>query len=254
MNRLIKSVFGSLGVEVRLHKNIPAARAREKHAAMIRQWELLRRYRPNTILDIGANEGQCAAILREVFPAATILSFEPLSDCFTAVEKYLADHGPGKAFQTALGDRNETTTIHRNDFTPSSSMLPMAQLHKEEFPQTESMRPEEVQVQRLDDMAPSIDITPPYVIKVDVQGFEGQVIEGGRKTFSNAEALVVELSSYSLYEGQSTFESVQEQLETLGFLFRGVIEQAYSKSDRRILQFDGLFENRRFDAEPEESR
>ncbi|MEO1524583.1 MAG: FkbM family methyltransferase [Planctomycetota bacterium] len=245
MNNLIKSVFGSLGVEIRLHKNIPTARAREKHAAMIRQWELLRRYEPKTLLDIGANEGQCAAILREVFPKSRILSFEPLSDCFAAVESYLAANGPGAAYHTALGDKNETTTIHRNDFTPSSSMLPMAQLHKEEFPQTESMRPEEVCVQRLDDLAPELEIESPYIIKVDVQGFEGQVIDGGRETFAGAEALVVELSSYSLYEGQSTFESVQEQLESLGFLFRGVIEQAYSKSDRRILQFDGLFEHRR---------
>ena len=36
---------------------------------------------------------------------------------------------------------------------------------------------------------------------------------------------------------------VHQQLEALGFVFRGTIDQMLSPKDGRILQFDGLFEN-----------
>ena len=72
-----------------------------------------------------------------------------------------------------------------------------------------------------------------------------QLIEGGRETLANAHAVVMELSSYELYEDQSTFESVFPEMHSLGYLFRGVIDQMRSPRDGRILQFDALFENDR---------
>lgn len=243
MKRLIKNLFESVGVEVRLASNVAENRQREKREAVIQQWSLLRRYLPGTILDIGANEGQSAVLLRQLFPDAAIYSFEPLSDCHQKVADFLSANGPGEAFHCALGDSNETSTIHRNEFSPSSSLLPMDSMHKNEFPKTTESRPEQIDVKRLDDLASTLDLTDPFVIKVDVQGFEGPVIRGGSETFRRAHAVVIELTSYPLYESQSTFEEIQQQLYSLGFVFRGVIDQMHSPKDGRILQFDALFEN-----------
>ncbi len=69
------------------------------------------------------------------------------------------------------------------------------------------------------------------------------MIAGGKETFGRAAALVIELTSYPLYQSQPTFEEVQDQLQVLGFVFRGVIDQMHSPKDGRILQFDALFEN-----------
>ena len=62
----------------------------------------------------------------------------------------------------------------------------MDSLHKSEFPQTANSWPEEIEVRRLDDLADEMSLEPPIVIKVDVQGFEGRVIAGGKETFSGA--------------------------------------------------------------------
>lgn len=236
--------MSKLGVDVRLVRNIPLARKKQKHDDLISRWRLLSRYIPKTILDIGANEGQCAALLREAFPEATLVSFEPLADCFAKVERFHRQNGPGQAFPFALGNENATQTIHRNDFTPSSSLLPMEKMHHHEYPQTVNSHPEEIRVRRLDDVMSELNVDYPLVIKADVQGYEGHVIEGGQETFRKASAAVLEVTSYPLYEGQSTFDSINDQLTDLGYVFRGIVDQSISKHDRRILQFDGLFENR----------
>jgi FkbM family methyltransferase len=232
-------------LDVRLIRNLQQARNEQKKQAAVDRWRLLERYRPQSILDIGANEGQFARLIREIFPDAKLYSFEPLGDCFAKVDAYLKEFGPGKAFPVAIGAENTSSRIHRSAFSPSSSLLKMGKLHAEEFPQTAETRYEDIQVRRLDDVASELSIEPPCIVKIDVQGFENQLIEGGRKTLANAHAVVMELSSYELYQDQSTFESVFPEMHSLGYLFRGVIDQMRSPRDGRILQFDALFENER---------
>lgn len=242
MKNLIRSAFGLFGLEIRWQSRLREAWAEEKRMAQIAPWKQLLRYSPGTILDIGANTGHSVRLFRELMPEVTIYSFEPLADCFHSVAEMLTASPPGKAFQCALGDTEEATTIHRNEFTPSSSLLPMEALHHEEFPYTTATTEETIQVKRLDDVVAELVITPPMIVKIDVQGFEDRVIRGGEHTLLQAAAIVVELSSYSLYEGQPSFADVHDQLDRLGFVFRGTIDQMLSPTDGRILQFDALFE------------
>ena len=244
MKNLIRAGFGLFGLDVRLQSRVRQAWAEEKRLAQLQPWKQLLRYNPATILDIGANDGHSARVFRELMPDVTIFSFEPLADCFAQVSAELEASPPGKAFHCALGDTDETTVIHRNDYSPSSSLLPMDSLHREEFPNTAKASEETIRVRRLDDLIPELSITSPLVAKIDVQGFEDRVIRGGRQTLKQAAAIVVELSSYPLYTGQPSFADVHDQLAELGFVFRGTIDQMLSPKDGRILQFDGLFENR----------
>ncbi len=243
MKNLVRSAFGLMGLDIRRQSKLHEAYVEEKRLANVRPWQQLERYNPATILDIGANDGHSVRVFRELMPTVTIHSFEPLSDCFVQVQTELKKCPPGSAHHFALGDRDETSLIHRNDYTPSSSLLPMDELHREEFPKSANSREEKIQVRRLDDVAPDLNLVEPIVAKIDVQGFEDRVIRGGEKTFQRAAAIVVELSSYPLYEGQPSFADVHDQLASIGFVFRGTVDQMLSPKDGRILQFDGLFEN-----------
>ena len=231
------------GVEIRLQSTVQQLRSAEKADAMIQPWRQLMRYSPKTILDIGANDGYSVTLFRQIFPDARIVSFEPLADCFQIVQTKIQEHPPGKAFHCALGDADESSIIHRSEFTPSSSLLPMDQIHREEFPHSARSTEEKITVRRLDGMLSELKLESPFIAKLDVQGFEDRVIRGGEQTFRKASAIVVELSAYSLYKGQATFSGVHSQLESMGFVFRGTIDQMYGPKDGRILQFDGLFEN-----------
>lgn len=245
MKKLLRSAFSMAGFDVRLKRRLGQARAEEKRLARMAPWKQLLRYRPATVLDIGANDGHSVMLFREIMPSVTIYSFEPLAICFQQVAAVLKANPPGRALQIALGEKEETSVIHRNDYTPSSSLLTMDQLHRDEFPYTATATEETIQIKRLDDVAPDLQIILPLIAKIDVQGFEDQVIRGGERTLQQAAAIVVELSSYPLYEGQPSFADVHHQLTLLGFVFRGVLDQMLSPKDGRILQFDGLFENTR---------
>ncbi|EMI17886.1 methyltransferase [Rhodopirellula maiorica SM1] len=249
MKNIIHALFGFVGLDVRLKSRLLATRNEEKRLAQLTPWKQLLRYNPATILDIGANDGYSVKVFREWMPEATIYSFEPIADCFRQVEQVLNETPPGQAFHFALGDTNETSIIHRNQSTPSSSLLPMDDLHRDEFPHTTNFVDETIQVKRLDDVADQLQIVGPLIVKIDVQGFEDRVIRGGERTLKMAHAIIVELSSYSLYQGQPSFADVHSQLDRLGFVFRGTVDQMLSPHDGRVLQFDGLFENLRFQME-----
>lgn len=194
-----------------------------------------------TILDIGANTGQFAKIIREILPTAKIYSFEPLPDCYEQLKLNAQRLQPHETFPFALGNQDGSTTINLNEFSPSSSLLPMEDLHKNELPHTANTRQVSIAVRRLDDL--KINISTPLIIKIDVQGFELEVLRGGIDTIRSASAVVVEVSALPLYAGAPSFDDVYRFLtDECGFGYQGNVDQWYSKIDGRILQMDCLFE------------
>src|ERR1041384_311072 len=83
-----------------------------------------------TVIDIGAHSGEFARMIKQVLPDAAVYSFEPLKDEF----ELLAQNPACTAFNCALRARNGSIEIHRSAYSQSSSILQMATLHKEAFP------------------------------------------------------------------------------------------------------------------------
>jgi FkbM family methyltransferase len=195
----------------------------------------------NTVLDIGANTGQFAKHIREIFPDAMIYSFEPLADCYEDLLTNFKDQPKYQAFNVALGDETAQKNFYRNEFSPSSSFLPMADLHKKNFPYTEKEHVERVEVIRLDDIAKTLNIKMPILVKIDVQGFEDNVIRGGECTISKADIIIIELSIDALYKDQPLFDDIYRTLLNLGFQYRGNYDQLCSPDNGKVLQVDGIF-------------
>lgn len=195
----------------------------------------------NTILDIGANTGQFAEKIHQVFPDAVLYSFEPLNDCYEELINKFKNIPQFKAFNLALGDETGVVEMHRNQYSPSSSLLPMAELHKTCFPYTKEEILLKVDVVCLDDIASSLELNKPMLVKLDVQGYEDKVILGGESVIGQADIVIVELSLEQLYEGQPLFEDVYNVMRSLGFRYRGNYDQLYSPDDGRVLQIDGIF-------------
>jgi FkbM family methyltransferase len=194
------------------------------------------------VLDVGANTGQFAELIRQVLPDARIISFEPIDECFKMLQKNMSTRPPFEAFQLALGNEPGEAIINRNAFSPSSSLLQMKALHVDELPQTREVQEETISVEKLDNLSSSLSLETPFIVKVDVQGFEEQVILGGSKTLAKADAVIIEVSSHPLFEGAPTFDQVYQLMKQLGFIYRGNVDQWKSRKDGRILQFDALFE------------
>lgn len=194
-----------------------------------------------TLLDVGANTGQFASAFRVVLPTAHIYSFEPLPDCCQRLRRKLSPRGRFEAFNVALGNTRGEMTFSRNEFTEASSLLPLARAHQEAFPWAANVQPVTVRVERLDALADQLQLTSKVLLKIDVQGYELEVLHGARATMSRVDFILVEISFRSLYDGQPPFEDVYACLRTAGFVYAGSFDQLLSPVDSSILQADALF-------------
>lgn len=182
-----------------------------------------------TVLDIGANNGASALWFRSVFPAAIVHSFEPLPSVFADLERVAAQsQGMIRAYQVALGEDTGRRVMFMHEKHPSSSsFLASSPLSKGIYPSTVKQVQVPVQVERLDEMVDGVPIglTNEVFIKLDVQGFELNVLRGGRKVLSRTTGVMLEVSLLSLYQGQPSFYEVASFMRESGFAFRGCVRQ-----------------------------
>jgi FkbM family methyltransferase len=195
-----------------------------------------------TVIDIGANIGQFALKIHKILPNAKIYSFEPLNDCYCKLVSNLKHVSNFRAFNYALGDTSDDNVeMHRSQFSPSSSLLKMSELHKQTFPYTDVETMEKISIRRLDEIANALNIEDNVLIKIDVQGFEEKVLAGGKKTISKAQIIIIETSIEQLYEGQSTFDGIVDIMKGMGYAFKGCWDQMKSPVDGRVLSCDLIF-------------
>jgi FkbM family methyltransferase len=202
--------------------------------------EWLKEYKLCTILDIGANEGQFAQKISFAFPHVRLLCFEPLKESFERLVKNVGHIQNAEFYHFALGATESRMSINKNEYSPSSSLLDMLDLHKSNFNFAVAVEAEEIEIRRLDD----IEITPlehPLLIKIDVQGYEMNVIKGGPKIINSADVVIIETSYYPLYKDQPLFDDIYKYFINHGFQFAGNIDQLIAPSTNKILQGDAVF-------------
>src|SRR5262245_50693685 len=208
---LVKRPLNVFGLDI-VRPSVNSTDTRQFKPSEANKFAWLSRLNINTIVDIGAHEGEFATLAHQILPKATIISFEPLQAAFRQLNFNTRTVPNFKAFNCALSDKNSTTGMHRNEFTPSSSLLRMVDLHKEAFPFTRDETIETVEVKRLDDVLRGMSLQDSILVKVDVQGYEDKVILGGENVISRAKLLLVETSFQTLYESQPLFGEVYDML------------------------------------------
>lgn len=243
INSHVKGFFELLGLDIRLIRNIETSQKKEWETKWTEQWRFLQKCDVRTIIDIGANTGQFATMIHRVCPLAKIISFEPLKDCFKELQSNLGGLPNVDVCNFALGDDDGAVEINRSNFRPSSSVLEMGDLHKRDWPESVAHSKELIQMRRLDGVLSNDRLAPELLVKIDVQGYELNVIRGGRRVLSRTSVAVIEVSFRELYEGQPLFEDINRAMTDLGFRYIGNVEQYASKIDGQILFADAIFEN-----------
>lgn len=194
-----------------------------------------------TIIDIGANEGQFSEKIRLLFPESKIFAFEPLPDTYQKLKLNFKNDKIFKAINYAVGDTKSNLMIEKNEYSPSSSLLEMNDTHKANFNFAIKTEKIEIETDTLDNLLVDEIIAKPILIKIDVQGFEDKVIKGGKKMIENAEMIICETSFYELYNNQTLFGEIYSYLTSIGFEYKGNIEQLKSPINNKILQADAIF-------------
>lgn len=201
----------------------------------------LPRVRPRTVLDIGGSHGQFAREAFRYFPEAPIYSFEPIPECYEEL-RALREQIPNlQPMNVALSDHDGEQELWLSGFRDSSSLQVMLPAHVEAWPNTAIEGRITVRVARLDIVAPTLALVEPIFAKLDVQGHELAVIEGGRETLSRCQRLMIECNFAPLYEGQPAFNDLHQAMYSMGFLFDGFIGHLRHPRTLELLSADAIF-------------
>jgi|CXWL01.1.fsa_nt_gi FkbM family methyltransferase len=192
--------------------------------------------KPNYVIDIGANMGEWTLLLKSIFTESKVLMIEPQSkhkeslenickinpDCFfsqsllgatiqNAIDFYVADDGFGNAGSSVF---------------PENSNVPVRAV---QMPMT-----------TLDSLILQFNIGSPDFIKLDVQGYELEVLRGAEKTMSNAAFVLLEVSTWPYNLGGPLMDEVIEWMSEKGFIVYDVCG-IHRRNDGTLLQIDMLF-------------
>ena len=207
-------------------------------AAAIEHDEVAFQHRFRTVIDVGGHTGQFALFAAERFPEARILCVEPLAEGRQAIERVL--DGSVEILPYAAGQEASRAQLHVSRASDSSSLLPITDNYTSAWAGTEEVATVEVDVRPLDDVLPAESLARPVLLKIDVQGGEGDVLRGARRVLEVVDEVYVECSFVEFYEGQVLADEVVELLRAAGLRLTGVYGVVHDRNGR-TLQSDLLF-------------
>jgi FkbM family methyltransferase len=192
-----------------------------------------------TIIDIGSNKGQFVLEAIKWHPNCRIFAFEPLSPERRVMERVLAGLPSLTVYPFALGEQETTTQIHVSSAADSSSILEQTPLQAQSFPGTQNVRRDEIKIRRLDQLLDRATLKAPVLCKIDVQGYELNVLRGFGTFLDAVDYLIVEVTNAPFYAGAPNSAEVIAFLAAHQFRIQGMYNMYMS--DGMCLQTDILF-------------
>lgn len=190
----------------------------------------------STVFDVGASRGQFALFARRRWPFATIVCFEPIPEAATKLHEVLGSSVT--LHRTALGAKKGTALLNLSKSDDSSSILPIGR-QASEFPGTGAVGSIAVDVGTLSDYVYAESVRP-VVLKIDVQGYELEVLRGAGEALQHVDEVLCECSFVQLYDGQPVAADITCYLRDHGFRLAHIA--AITTSDfGEQLQADFLF-------------
>lgn len=180
-----------------------------------------------TVIDVGANKGQFATFAQLRWPAAELICIEPLSSPRHCLER--VTRGRATVLPFSVGDIEGDTKIYLASRLDSSSLFKIAQLQKQIF-STQEAGEEVTTVKRLENVIDSRIVKRPALLKIDVQGFEYEVLKGAGELLEQIDIIYVELSYIELYQGQKLANHVFNLLEKNNFDYEGRYNSVFAGS------------------------
>jgi FkbM family methyltransferase len=209
-----------LGIPTMRHLDMPT---RLKHLAAIG-------FTPGVIYDVGSASGDWARMAHSLWPKATIIGFEPNASRVPDLEKARAEVPGFRYFRCFLGPakrevrysdkQDQTSLFFDKDNSAGSAVAPMMVL---------------------DELIQSGQIPPPDFMKLDVQGFELEVLKGGRAALERAQAALLEVTFTRFMDNMPLAADVTAFMREHRFEWHDVMGIYRRHSDDALLQMDALY-------------
>lgn len=199
-------------------------------------------FKPRVIYDIGAAHGGWARMARGIWTDARIVGFEPNSRERAALERTKADIGNFEYRLCFLGpERGEIE--YTDQGTQTSALRPDDA--GERSPNAKANSGGErtkADVLVVDELIDSGEIPAPNFIKLDVQGYELEVLKGAKKALAGVEAALLEISIIDFLDaGMPLIGDVIAYMRERGFVVYDITNAIRRPSDDALIQIDAIF-------------
>lgn len=187
--------------------------------------------RPRSVLDVGAALGDWSRACAQLFPEARYLLVEPLAEFRPSLNAL----GFGEVVEAAVAAEAGERTMHVHEDLVGSSLL------REQEGAHVDGAPRMVTVTTVDELVRERGLEPPFLLKVDVQGAERDVVAGAAATLPLAAAVLAEVSFFDFYEGGTAFAELVETMAEASFVIYDIGNLARRPLDGALSQADVLF-------------
>jgi FkbM family methyltransferase len=238
MKKLIQRVVRLLGYEIRRRGggaslgSGPERTSLEGSLTQVRQAGFV----PATVIDVGAAVGSFTRTCCTVFPEAQYLLIEPLDEYIPSLRK-VVNEVPRSRYEIAVAAAEEQSVslnVH-HDLVGSSLYREI-----EEGTNVNGVQ-RKVRAITLDRLVLERNAPPPYLIKIDVQGAELDVLAGGETVLNGAEFVLLEVSLFQFFKNGPMFWDVVAYMKSKGFVPYDIQGLQYRPLDRALSQVDIAF-------------
>jgi len=189
-----------------------------------------------TVIDIGSNKGQFSLLTRYYFPKAKIYSFEPQGRILSKQKKIFSNDSNIKFFQMGLGNEKCNKKFYVTNREDSSSFLEPKNTYVETY-KIKSFK--KIKINKLENMINSDKLEKNVLVKLDVQGFELEVLKGAKKLLNKIDYIITEMSYQNIYKNQVVRSDLKLFLKKNNFV--KVKNINITKFDKKLFQSDALF-------------
>lgn len=228
INKIIHLLFpGRKLWEIKNRHNIPSM-----------EWTLLNiknlGFDPKFVLDVGAYDGEWTRMFRDIFPSAKILMLEAQQEKAPRL-KEVTDELPGTGFHIGLLGAEAGKEVVFNVNSTVSSVL-------EEY-KANAFRKETRVIETLDDIVSAQEhgSASPDLIKLDVQGYELEVLKGAANILGNVQFILCEVSLLEINKGCPLIADVIRFMDEKGFVTYDICSFIRRPLDKALWQTDVLF-------------
>lgn len=187
---------------------------------------------PITICDIGASNGCWSRRCLEIFPQARYFCVDPLTENQPYLAQLSTEYSNVTYWQGCLGRKSFIATLNA-DGVGSSILLG-------HWGNPYGIQ-KEVTVETLDNLILQGICPQPDLIKLDVQGYELEVLKGSINALRKTQAIIAEVSFFPFQKGMPLFHEVVGQLAEYGFVVSDILSLSLRPLDGVTAQSDLLF-------------
>ena len=193
------------------------------------------------VVDVGANTGQWSSALLELVSVERLAAIEPGPAAFAQLQERFGGNANVELHNVAVGKEEGRTTLRVTCDSTGASLLAPREEMKELIGRNWTVKSEvDCPLRALDSLL--ADWPEISLLKIDVQGYEKEVLAGAPRTLAKTRFLLVELNFMRQYEGGSWLGEIHELLTaTHGFVLLDATKPL--RLNGRASMIDGLYVN-----------